>query len=261
MEEKLYEAAMVGGAKEVEDILQTTPDINLQWLCTGFIGRSALHIACSNGHDSVVNLLLAHHAINVNAKNSLGEVAFCEAAVAGRTACVALLVKDGRAVITERNVDGFTPLCWAAFCGHLGVAKWILAAGEPEVEEVGEIVAAIGIARRKGKAPVLGLLRRFQEDMVATRSSLWGELEYGDNVAAGIFALVVFHCDGLLEIPESKGRISGSVRFFFMARKLPLELQMVLCYRLVGSMKNIVAGRDGEVAFRKLAGRLGRSET
>jgi len=37
---------------------------------------------------------------------------------------------------------------------------------------------------------------------------------------------------------------------------LPLELQMVLCFRLVGSTMEIIPGKDSEVAFKELARRL-----
>jgi len=45
-------------------------------------------------------------------------------------------------------------------------------------------------------------------------------------------------------------------RFFNIARQLPLELQMVLCLRQVGSAKEIIQGKDSEVAFKELARRL-----
>jgi len=35
-----------------------------------------------------------------------------------------------------------------------------------------------------------------------------------------------------------------------------LELQMVLCFRQVGSGKEIIRGRETEVAFKELARRL-----
>ena len=36
---------------------------------------------------------------------------------------------------------------------------------------------------------------------------------------------------------------------------LPLELQMVLCFRQVGSTKEIIPGKESEVAFKELARR------
>jgi len=68
-----------------------------------------------------------------------------------------------------------------------------------------------------------------------------------------MFALVVFVSDGLLEIKDTT---TTAARFFSIARRLPLELQMMLCHRVVGSAKEIIPGKDSEVAFKELARRL-----
>jgi len=70
-----------------------------------------------------------------------------------------------------------------------------------------------------------------------------------------MFALVVFVSDGLLEIKDTTTR-TPAARFFSIARRLPLELQMMLCHRVVGSAKEIIPGKDSEVAFKELARRL-----
>jgi len=49
---------------------------------------------------------------------------------------------------------------------------------------------------------------------------------------------------------------SPAARFFSIASQLPLDLQMVLCRRLVESAKEIIPGKDSEVAFKSLARRL-----
>jgi len=80
------------------------------------------------------------------------------------------------------------------------------------------------------------------------------ELGLVDEQAAGIFALVVFVSDGLLQINDTA--LTAAARFFSIAAQLPLELQMVFCYRLVGSHKEIIPGKESEVAFKELAKRL-----
>ena len=80
------------------------------------------------------------------------------------------------------------------------------------------------------------------------------ELGLVDEQAAGIFALVVFVSDGLLQINDTSS--SPAARFFSIAAQLPLELQMVLCFRQVGSGKEIIPGKESEVAFKELAKRL-----
>ena len=80
------------------------------------------------------------------------------------------------------------------------------------------------------------------------------ELGLLDELAAEMFALVVFVSDGLLQIKETTP--SPAARFFNIARSLPLELQMVLCYRQVRSAKEIIPGTEREAAFKELARRL-----
>jgi len=81
------------------------------------------------------------------------------------------------------------------------------------------------------------------------------ELGLLDALAAEMFALVVFVSDGLMQINDTTTP-SPAARFFTIATQLPLELQMVLCHRLVGSARENIPGKDSEVAFKELAKRL-----
>ena len=80
------------------------------------------------------------------------------------------------------------------------------------------------------------------------------ELGLLDELAAEMFALVVFVSDGLLQVNETTS--NPAARFFRIATQLPLELQMVLCFRQVGSCKEIIPGKEREVAFKELARKL-----
>jgi len=111
----------------------------------------------------------------------------------------------------------------------------------------------IGGAKMYGPPGVLTLLERFKENPVKTRHAV--RLELGDELAAEMFALVVFVSDGLLQVNDT-ATPSPATKFFNIARSLPLELQMVLCHRLVGSDKDIIPGKESEVAFKELARRF-----
>ena len=114
---------------------------------------------------------------------------------------------------------------------------------------------AIGEAKKRGKTEVVTLLERFKENPLETRHAMRVELGLADEMAAEIFALVVFVSDGLLQIKDTTTP-SPAARFFSIASQLPLDLQMVLCRRLVESAKEIIPGKDSEVAFKSLARRL-----
>jgi len=72
-------------------------------------------------------------------------------------------------------------------------------------------------------------------------------------MAAKVFALIVFVSDGFLEIRQVERATAPAARVFAITSQLPLELQMVFCYRLVDSAKEGIPGKDSEIAFQALA--------
>ena len=80
------------------------------------------------------------------------------------------------------------------------------------------------------------LLERFQRDATQTRHAVRMELGWFDPAAAEVFALVVFVSDGLLQVKDST-TTAPAAKFFSIAIRLLLELQMMLCYRVVESDK------------------------
>jgi hypothetical protein len=102
---------------------------------------------------------------------------------------------------------------------------------------------------------VASLLERFKANPRETRRKPRVELGCCDEVAAEVYALMVFLCDGLLECKtkQIKGIKAKRTRFFEIACQLPIELQMILCYRVVDSMKDAIPGEMREAAFKDQA--------
>ena len=143
----------------------------------------------------------------------------------------------------------------AARYGHLDIIKWWIASGrEMDLGKPGDVskTDAIGVAKKYGKTEVATLLERFKNDASKTRHGVRVELGLLNELAAEMFALVVFVSDGLLQVNDT----TPAARFFSIAAQLPLELQMVLCFRLMGSTNEIIPGKKREVAFKELARRL-----
>ena len=112
-------------------------------------------------------------------------------------------------------------------------------------------------AKQRGKTEVVTLLKRFKVNPAETRHQMRVEIGWFDEAAAEMFALVVFVSDGLLQVKTPVDSTSTpAARFFNIATQLPLELQMVLCHRLMGSTKEIISGKDSEAAFKCLAMRI-----
>ena len=114
---------------------------------------------------------------------------------------------------------------------------------------------AIETARKEGETGVVVLLEQFEENPAETRHAVRVELGWYDEMAAEVFALVVFVSDGLLRIQKRRARNRIS-RFLKIAQGLPLELQMMLCNRLAGSPKETIDQENSETAFKNLAKRL-----
>jgi len=218
-----------------------------------------LHYACSgDSRSAVIPLLLAHPGIDVNVKNIDGHTPFFLACANGSASCVREMLKDSRVKVNEPSNYGSTPLWRSTFNDHLGVIKWWIASGREM--DLGRPVEtgttdAIGVAKNWRKTVVATLLERFKENPVETRHDMRVELGFIDELAAEMFALVVFVSNGLLQINDDTTP-SPAARFFAIAAQLPLELQMVLCFRQVGSAKEIIPSKESEAAFKELATRV-----
>jgi len=164
------------------------------------------------------------------------------------------MLKDSRVKVNEPDHNEYTPLWNAAYLGHLDVIKrWIASGREMDLGHVDD-TDAIGAAKKWGNAEVVTLLKRFKESPRLTRQQVRVEIGWHDNLAAEVFALVVFVSDGLLQIDDST-TTTPAARFFSIATQLPLELQMVLYHLVVGSAKEIIPAKGSEVAFKELARR------
>ena len=111
----------------------------------------------------------------------------------------------------------------------------------------------------------MSLLERFLANPSQTRHELRVKLGVLNELAAEVFALTVFLCDDLLQLKPAIITTTvttplPAVRFFAIATRLPMEVQMILCHRGVGSMKQNILLKDSEAAFKSLA-RLLSSES
>jgi len=250
-------AVLNGDAKKLAEMIRHNPGFNAnlpngnRW--------TPLHYACDRSRASaLIPLLLAHPDIDVNLKNSGGYTPFYFACGSGQLSCVREMLKDSRVKVNEPADNGGTPLWVATANNRIDVIKWWVASGrEIDLGKPGDVdkTDSIGVAKMYGKTEVATLLERFKENPVETRHAVRLELGWCDEAAAEVFALAVFVSDGLLQIKDTTTTTSAA-RFFSIATQLPLELQMVLCYRVVGSPKEIIQGKDSEAAFKSLAERL-----
>jgi len=133
------------------------------------------------------------------------------------------MLKDSRVDVNEPNTRGETPLWRAACYGHIDVIGcWIASGREMALGIPGQWrTDAIGAAKARGKTEVVALLERFKSDAAQTRHVMRLALGLLDEMAAEMFALVVFVSDGLLQIKDT-ATLSPAARFFSIAKRLPI---------------------------------------
>lgn len=86
-----FMAATFGMDNIIEDILHTNIDLNI----VNAFGQTALHIACSQGNDSIVEKLLACEDTNINEQSDTGYTPLHFACCNGQTTVIEKLLKKG----------------------------------------------------------------------------------------------------------------------------------------------------------------------
>jgi len=257
MEKRLFNAAIRGDTAAVAGILRTCPAIDVNWRSEA--GWAPLHAACEYGHNAIVVLLMSHPEIDPNRRDSFGgRSPLFWACVKGSTACVRLLLRDPRVRVLGGSDFGYTPLRWAAGNGHVGVVeRWIASGREVDLGRPGNPLSdALGAARWQGMTEVAELLNHYRRDPAKARHEARLRLGCQEELAADVFALLVFLCDDLVTLPLAEAATppqrAAATRFFAVARRLPMDVQMVLCHRSIGSPKTVITGNASELAFQAL---------
>lgn len=169
------------------------------------------------GHVPIVSFLLSQSDVNVNHKNEQGHTAFLLACSNGNSDCVKLLLKDYRVDINQTDDRGSGPLWLAVMNNQLEVVKLCLASVrnrdldlgsaqwlklERELEWKRHYLDVIAASKnippwqdKVKKSEIAGLLESFRDHPDQTRHRL--RLEFGelDEIAATLFALLIFLCD------------------------------------------------------------------
>ncbi|KAI9772157.1 MAG: hypothetical protein M1839_002528, partial [Geoglossum umbratile] len=124
-------AAYFGLVKTIMGLLKKGDNPDLQ----DSYEQTPLLWAARNGHEAVVELLLAMRKVDVDSKNKYGQTPLSWAAESGHEAVAELLLATGKVDVDSKDSNGGrTPLSWAARNGHEAMVKLLLATGRVDVD-------------------------------------------------------------------------------------------------------------------------------
>jgi len=170
----------------------------------------------------------------------------------GNLECVRLLMQHPVRVEMRGFVSGETAIEIAVSQGKKDILRWWIATGH-EIDTRRLYVGRRG-SSEANQLEMESLLRDVEKDPDFVRQQLSVEFKLSVR-AAYLFALVVFATDGYLSTPATLSIQDPFYRFLQMVGKLPMELQMIVCLRWLGSMGSNISGKHRETAFRILAKR------
>jgi len=220
----------------------------------------SFHIACYKGHMEVVSLLLAEMRIDINTSDHFQCTPLWFASQESHLSVVQLILASGREIDTKTKSIAGTAHWNNKTAAEIARFQGIRAKYPGESEEEYD--------RGKQNGPLIAaLLESFDADSVTTRQQLRELHELRDPFISDLFALVIFLCDDLLSArtESSASSVSSSPHnaarsFFQIARRLPMELQMMLCNRVFGAGSTVLT-KDSEPAFKKLGRLLARENS
>jgi len=261
---QFWSACCFGDLAAVERLLRDPHFAVAEMNDADVFGRSPLSVACANNHGAIVSLLLKDPRLSRESLNRRNEgfwTALDRASFNGHLDIVKDLLADHRLDHGDLHLPdkhGRTTLSAAICNGRLEIVKWLLAAEEPGTFALPDHVLLDDT--QNGDLDVLdvhaacrALMRRYNAAPSSVRRSLRVELGLLARDAAQIFAAVVFLCEGLVQVPTAAAT-SRPGRFLSVLENVPLELQMLLCWRAVEEpRREIIPSRDSEPAFRELA--------
>jgi hypothetical protein len=235
-----------------------------------------------------MSLLLAHPDIDVNCKDKKGFTPWFLSTRLKNFEFIKLLMNDKRVDVNQPHPDtgrSVFELAYLAEWVHSFsnfVIRWLVALRgnelvidrrvrmhsdtlRPEMT-ITEFTLEVqdSITRSFGKNPeddrerqiLLDLGKDRPRAIARVRRELGGFPECG---VADLFACVIFFADDFLREAAPSVHSDGSVavsqvrRFFCMVRRLPMELQMMICNRAFELAGDIVLTKDSELAFKDLA--------
>ncbi|KAF0700107.1 hypothetical protein As57867_009302, partial [Aphanomyces stellatus] len=216
-------------------------------------GQSPLMVACRNGYDDIVALLLTMQDLRVNEKDKNGETALYIASSLGHGNTVQQLLKHSNIQVNAQEKEGKTALYTASGLGHRDIVKALLDHPDIDVDVPSNSCdTAVTRATYDGQTDVVRLLvdsgkiRDINIQKKGKRNALCNACEKGCVEIAAFLLARNDVDDG--DSPLLYTGMSGSVEIFHLLRKRP-ELHNINQQNRNGDTCLTFATKGGHVAL------------
>lgn len=254
--------ACAAGRAEVVRLLLADPRIDVTKKTD--VGLSALYIACVNNHGEVARLLVDDERVDPSQFFHIGNCLFT-ALAQGKDNVYEALLRHRRVNANAMYAVPDHP--------HLGVSLLHHLAEKGDLDRIEHLVmyssrlvlvlehgpsgkTPVDVAMAHGHHHLVPVLQALRAQPRAVRSRLlWEKGSVGRNAGA-MFAVMVFASDGLLRIRpdvEAMNPTPRTARFFKIATRLPMELQMRLAAVFFGQDRDFIPWAIREEALGRAA--------
>jgi len=217
--------------------------------------------ACRRGYPRLVSILLEHPEIDVNFAHLGVCTALYAACLLDNRVCISLLLKDKRVDIVKNSeykvaIANYNQEIFQEFILHRG----------------DEIDIKLLNASDATSWKVSNLLKRFIKNPERTRFSVMVERGWEDSHASLLFSNVVFLCDNHLVVDdkkkvsvrydytEKKNILASPQRFYRIAMRLPMDIQMLLCNIVYKTGKDTISVKMTNLALKHVVKRISKKK-
>jgi len=205
-----------------------------------------LHFACRLGLPHLLARLLAVPGVDVNLVAYGGWTPLSFAAFNDHVDCVRLLIADPR---TDWNIVAPNyPRTLLHQARNQNSLDWLIAFHPlPLVLDYQQL--------SNPSVRTDPRLAHFLKCPIAVRHQNRLKLKVIDSCAGELFAVIVLACDDYIRLCPATAEAGNAPllrRFLAMSRRMPLELQMTLAWRSVGSVREIITRAVSDPAFDSL---------
>ena len=209
------------------------------------VGWTLLHKAAEYNNVPVVELLLKHPRVNVNAQTEFGTSPIGIASSYKALECFKIFLDHPNVDLNIMDKSDFTLIKWIYTLNRSKQFEYIIASDKT----CNQLSSIEDCDSRK----INNLYSRYIKDPQGVKYQLRLKLKL-NLVIGDLFALIVLHTDDYFKVPkdnQSVVEITSQHRFFGITSKLPMELQMVISHRVFESSGEIVLVKDSKLGFQK----------